>query len=158
MLCICILSHPSDKQAIAEFCTKLMHAYEFRELGELSWYIGIRIVRDRLQRKLWLCQDSYIDKIVSLYKLPVVTLPKTPMATDNLRPNIGQVTQLEIHLYQQKVGSVNDAAVVTRLDIARTTQKLSEFLMNPGPEHAEVADRLIQYLRATQCYALRFGP
>jgi hypothetical protein len=62
---ICILSHPSHKAEATEFRTKLMEAYEFREIGELEWFLGIRIVRDRTQRTLWLCQDSYIDKITT---------------------------------------------------------------------------------------------
>jgi hypothetical protein len=57
------------------------------------------------------------------------------MVNDNLLPFDGQADKQQIHLYQQKVGSANYAAVVTRPDIARTIQKLSEFLVNPGPDY-----------------------
>jgi hypothetical protein len=32
-----------------------------KDLGELKWFLGVRVVRDRPNRKLWLCQDSYIE-------------------------------------------------------------------------------------------------
>ncbi|PQM43552.1 hypothetical protein VC83_09679 [Pseudogymnoascus destructans] len=155
---ICILSHPRHKREAIDFHTKLMEAYEFREIGELNWFLGIRIVRDRTQRKLWMCQDSYIEKIIASYKVTQTRMPRTPMITVELTPYNGQATKQEIHLYQRKIGSVNYAAVVTRPDIARTTQKLAEFLINPGPDHHAAADRLLLYLQGTKNYALQYGP
>lgn len=40
-----------------------------KDLGELKWFLCIRVLRDREARKLWLCQDSYIEKIVNLYRI-----------------------------------------------------------------------------------------
>jgi hypothetical protein len=80
------------------------------------------------------------------------------MIVEPLTPYDGQATQQEIHIYQQKVGSVNYSAVITRPDIARTTQQLSEFLVNPGPSHEKAADRCILYLKSTKYLAIQFGP
>ncbi|KAH7112782.1 hypothetical protein B0J13DRAFT_575355 [Dactylonectria estremocensis] len=30
-----------------------------QDLGDLQWFLGIRVIRDRPGSKLWLCQDSY---------------------------------------------------------------------------------------------------
>jgi hypothetical protein len=40
-----------------------------------TWFLGIRVIRDRTLGKLWLCQDSYIEKITSRYKLQFKMLP-----------------------------------------------------------------------------------
>jgi hypothetical protein len=40
-----------------------------------TWFLGIRVIRDRTLGKLWLCQDSYIEKITSRYKLQFKKLP-----------------------------------------------------------------------------------
>jgi hypothetical protein len=66
---ICVLVHPSEHDAYETFRTLLLREYEMREMGELKWFLGIRILRDRTNRKLWLCQDSYVDKVVSTYGL-----------------------------------------------------------------------------------------
>jgi hypothetical protein len=52
---IVILCHPSNIFAYHEFREKLLDAYKIREMGELKWFLGIRIVRDRALRKIWLC-------------------------------------------------------------------------------------------------------
>jgi hypothetical protein len=57
--------------------------YEFKDLGDLKWFLGVRIIRDRPSRKLWLCQDAYISKIASRFHL---TQSKwaTPITVDEL--------------------------------------------------------------------------
>ena len=47
-------------QAIA-LKTALTEPFDIKDLGELKWFLGVRVVRDRPNRKLWLCQDSYVD-------------------------------------------------------------------------------------------------
>ncbi|KAF2972324.1 hypothetical protein GQX73_g1215 [Xylaria multiplex] len=48
-------------------------------------------------------------------------------------------------LYQQKVGSILYAAVITRPDIAFGASRLVRFNHNPSPEHHKAADRLLSY-------------
>ena len=40
-----------------------MNKYGIQKLGEVGHFLEVRIVRDQSQRKLWLVQDSYIDKM-----------------------------------------------------------------------------------------------
>ena len=133
-----------------------MNAYEMRDIGEMKWFLQIRIVRDRNLRKLWLCQDSYIQKIVSRFHLEN-SIAKTPMATEPLLKYTGQASVFEIRSYQEKVGSCNYDAVITRPDIAYTTQKLSKHLLNPGPQHQKAVDRCLAYLNTTKTLALKYG-
>lgn len=46
---------------LRSFETNLLQRYQVRSLGDLKWFLGIRIQRDRDARKMWLCQDSYIS-------------------------------------------------------------------------------------------------
>jgi hypothetical protein len=79
--------------------TALIQRYKIRDLGELSWFLGIRIIRDRSQRKLWLCQDSYIKKIAATFHLTDRKPPTTPLTVEELIPSDRQVTPQEIYLY-----------------------------------------------------------
>jgi hypothetical protein len=58
-----------------------------RDLGELSWFLGIRIIRDRPHRKLWLCQNTYIKKIANTFYLIDRKPPTTLLALDELVPS-----------------------------------------------------------------------
>jgi hypothetical protein len=52
-------------------------------------------MRDRTARKIWICQDVYIDKIVSKYNLQDRKSPDTPISTDDLVAYKGTATLQE---------------------------------------------------------------
>ena len=144
---------------VDEFQTKLFERFEMRYIGELEWFLGIHISRDRTNHTLSLCQDSYVDKITSKFNVDLTAKgPSTPLPAMQLMKNHGQATPQEIHAYQQRVGSINFAAVITRADIAHAASKLSEFLTNPSKFHMECADRIIAYLGHTKRYSIHFNP
>ena len=41
-----LLYRPEDKAKFMEFKAKLLAIYEIRSLGNLSWFLGIRIIRN----------------------------------------------------------------------------------------------------------------
>lgn len=43
--------------------------FKLRLLGELHYYLGIRIIRDRSRRQLIVVQDAYMDKIATKFNL-----------------------------------------------------------------------------------------
>ena len=138
------------------FESRLFNKYELRALGEAEHFLGIRIVRDRAQRKLWLIQDSYIDKMAGKFNITANKVPKTPLPSIELVPYEGNATAQQIYGYQQRVGSLNYAAVITRPDISKAVSKLSEFLQNPSPLHIAAADRTLEYLVGTKYLAIEF--
>ena len=79
------------------------------------------------------------------------------MATEPLLKYTGQASVFEIRSYQKKVRSCNYSTVITRPDIAYTTQKLSEHLLNPGPQHQKAVDRCLAYLNTTKTLALKYN-
>ena len=155
---ICILCHPSAREHYQQLRTNLMQAYELRELPDMEWFLGIRIVRNRTERKMWLCQDSYLEKIANSFNQTTGVVPKTPLPTEDLVPYEGQATPQEIYAYGQRVGSINYPAVMTRPDVSFAAQKLAEFLTNPGPRHLAAANRTIAYLYGTRKRSIQYSP
>ena len=135
----------------------LFEQYEMRDLRELKWFLGIQVIRDRLKHKIWLYQDSYIEKVAHTFHLTDGKAPPTPMLIDELLPYDGQATPQEIYSYQRKVGSLTYATVISRPDVARTANKLAEFLTNPSPLHQAAADRAICYLFHYKNLALEYS-
>jgi len=133
-----------------------MAKFKLRELGDLKWFLGIRILRDRIHHRIWLCQDSYITKIARTFNL-VHRKARAPLPTNALAKHEGKATPEAIHRYQRKVGSIGYPASITRPDCASALQKLSQYLQNPSPEHEEAADQCIAYLNTTRTYALEYG-
>ena len=78
-----ILYRAGDKEKFKEFESALLVTYEIRSLGNLSWFLGIRIIRS--DDKLYLYQDSYIEKIAEKYSTTIAGPHlKTPLLLDLL--------------------------------------------------------------------------
>ncbi|PHH73665.1 hypothetical protein CDD80_3647 [Ophiocordyceps camponoti-rufipedis] len=135
---------------------------ELKDLGELKWFLGIKIHRDRTLRKLWLSQESYIDKIAARFSHfidgPCHTRhPKQPLSADKLVARTDDASEKEIKLYQRLIGSLLYVAIITRPDVAFATSRLSQHLRNPSPDHINRAFDLLAFLRSTKDLSIVFG-
>lgn len=96
---ILVFYDTATKQPIFEEIEKgLMDAYELRKMEKFESFLNIRITRDRAQRKIWLCQDSYLTKIAECFKintniplsrrpfLPILRLQQRKQATPRFTP------------------------------------------------------------------------
>ena len=52
-----------DTGKINKLKNELSKSFEMKDLGSASQILGIRISRDRTNEKLWLSQESYIEKV-----------------------------------------------------------------------------------------------
>jgi hypothetical protein len=147
---------PQFEYHLTEFKEQLMQKYEMKDLGEAQWFLGIRIIRHRPTRRLWLCQDSYIDKIAGRFHQKDALRVQAPFPVDNLEPYDILAHPMSITGYQQKIGSALYAVINTRPDCARCVSRLSEFMLNPSPAHHHAIDRVIAYLYQTKGYAILF--
>jgi hypothetical protein len=156
---IVVMVHPDHHAEYEDFKKKLYAIYEMRDMGDLKWFLGIRVTRDRLQRRIWLSQDSYIEKICTQYGITLDgrKAPKTPLPSSPLTPYEGTANPHDIHQYQQKVGSTTYCSVITRADNAQATSLLARYNKNPGPDHASAALHNLRYLLGTKYYALEYG-
>jgi hypothetical protein len=148
-----------DRRHTAEvdaFESKLFSKYEMKNLGQIEWFLGIRVSRNRKDRKLWLSQDSYIDKLAAKFNVNADGAKQSPLPVEDLLRYLGTASPQEILLFQQKVGSINFAAMITRADIALAASKLSEHLTNSSPRHLELVSRILGYLLATRTYSICF--
>ncbi|KGO52525.1 hypothetical protein PEX2_081360 [Penicillium expansum] len=155
---IIIVNHPDPtytKKAI-QLDLDIKKQWELREL-DASWFLNIRIIRDRDQKKLWLCQDSYIESMAMKYNLVTARNVGLPLGIEPLVPYDGVATPSQIHGFQAKVGSAQYTTTITRPDAAKATSKVAEFLTNPGPKHINAVDRIIQYLYETRFWAIEYG-
>lgn len=153
---IIIVNHPNFAKQATKLDQDLKKEWEMREL-DATWFLNIRILRDRDQKKLWLCQDSYIESMTNKYNLVTTRKVGSPLGVEPLVPYDGVATPSQIHGYQAKVGSAQYATTISRPDAAKATSKVAEFLTNPGPKHMDAIDRIIQYLYETRYWAIEYG-
>src|SRR6266436_2469008 len=117
-----------DTGAITEAVTEMGNHFKLNTIGELKWFLGIHIFRDRPKRSLWLSQQSYIEKLANEFTAGSKSEkgPPTPMAEEELLPlpTEEEVLEPDRTLYQRKIGSILYAAISTRPDIAFAAARL----------------------------------
>jgi hypothetical protein len=135
-----VLVHPLKLGHKEEFETYLLQIYDLRILGELSWFLGIRVTRDRPSKSIWLIQDSFIDKVACKFNLTSEKgYPDFPIKENFLQPSTEEPNSKRTKLYQQLVGSLAYIATFTRPDISRAHSVLARHLANPGQKHLYAA-------------------
>ncbi|RYP34796.1 hypothetical protein DL768_011035 [Monosporascus sp. mg162] len=154
-----VLGYRKKKEKeVRETITDLKKRFKISELGELKWFLGIHVLRRRIDRSIWLSQKSYIEKVAAQYQIDTSgRVPRTPMDHHELLPFEGKATNKQRELYQKKVGSILFAAISTRPNVAFAASRLSRFNHNPSDVHHEAADRVIRYLYHTRGLSIRYG-
>ncbi|KAI1681242.1 Pol protein [Pyrenophora tritici-repentis] len=153
---IVVLVHPSKTSYKEEFEKRLLQIYDLRILGELSWFLGIRVIRDRPSKSIWLIQDSFINKVASKFNLTSDKgYPDFPIKENVLPPSTEEPNSKRTKIYQQLVGSLAYIATFTRPDVARAHSVLARHLANPGQKHLYAAIHCWRYLIGKRNLALK---
>ena len=139
---------------------QLSEAFDMKDLGQCHYFLGVRIIWDRQNHQVTLCQDAYMRKTLDQFGMlecRAVLTPLDPGASETLVPYQGTASEDQIKLYQSLIGRINYLATQTRCDIAFTASILSRFLINPAPAHIRSAKRVLQYLKGTMIYGIILG-
>ena len=77
----------------------LQAKYTMNILGDLKWFLGIHVLRDRAQKTLWLSQEAYIEKLANQFQVDLTDrLPDTLIGIE-LFPSQETATRALIHLF-----------------------------------------------------------
>jgi reverse transcriptase-like protein/Pol polyprotein len=156
-----VFAYPKKHEEQAKLAKKeLEKTFEITDLGDLKWFLGMHVVRDRASRSIWLSQAAYIDKIADKFKIDVTgRMPDTPMLEGELKPppKGHQASRQSRDEYQRKVGSILFAAISTRPDIAFSASRLARYNQNPDDSHHEAANRVLMYLYSKRNLCIRYG-
>jgi hypothetical protein len=102
----------------------------------------------RPQKKIWLMQDSFIDKVAAKYNIAQrsTTYPAVPLVDGKIGISTEEPDDKRTKLYQELVGSLAYISTYTRPDVAQTHSELSRCLQNPGQKHISAAYHTWKYL------------
>ena len=133
--------------------------FKMKDEGPCVWFCGIRVVRDRPNRKIHLVQDAYIDKVLRQFGMENCKPKANPMdpgSLDSMVNNTEKATEDDIKQYQSVIGSLMYAMIQTRPDLAFTVSVLSRFAANPSRAHIRAAYKTLQYLKGTKYLGITF--
>ena len=153
-----IISHDSSK--IDKFKRELSKSFAMKDLGLVKQVLGMKISRDRKNRKLWLSQESYIEKVLERFNMSKAKAVCSLLAS-HLKLSSKQCPTSEKDMskvpFASNVGSLMYAMVCTRPDIAHVVRVVSRFLTNLRKEHWEPMKWILRYLSGTSRVCLCFS-
>jgi hypothetical protein len=152
---IVVLVHPNKVPIHSQFEKDLLAEFEFRLMGQLSWFLGIRVIRDRQAGLTWLLQDAHINKINTKFDIMKgnTTYPSTPLPDHLPAPLIGPVHPTVEKEYQQLVGQLAYISIQTRGDTSKAHSWLSGHLTRASSAHVVAARHVWKFLVGSMNYA-----
>ncbi|KAG7593974.1 Ribonuclease H-like superfamily [Arabidopsis thaliana x Arabidopsis arenosa] len=141
-------------QAITRVTDLLASKFSLKDLGELSYFLGMEATRT--SAGLHLTQTKYITDILRKTKMADAKPVSTPMAsTERLSRFSGDILP-DGSEYRATVGSLQYLCL-TRPDIVFAVNKLSKFMHQPTTAHWEAVKRVLRYLIGTADKGLFFS-
>ena len=131
----------------------LKDRFTVKDLGPATVFIGLRIIRDRTRRLIYVDQSHYCRHILDLYRLSDCNPCLIPMnPSDHLLTRAKPeecLSASEKTTYQAIIGSLGYLMNCGRPDLAFPVNKLAQFASCPAERHLVAAKRILRYLRGT---------
>lgn len=153
----------SNNRELLDWVKGMLHKqYDMKDIGQLTFVLGVQLLRDRPHRTLVLHQTKYIDETLRRFNLQDAKPVSTPGSVgfklsaqqcpqdDHEREVMNQIP------YRHAVGCLNYISCWTRPDIQHSVSAVSQYLENPGPEHGMAVKRILRYLKGTPTFGLCF--
>jgi transposase InsO family protein len=136
---------------------ELMAAFEARDLGEISQFLGMKIERDRANKQIKISQALMTAELIARYGLEEANPRAIPLSPSvRLAQGEGSFLDKTAYSYSQLVGSLMYLSVCTRPDISFAVGVLARFMANPTTVHWQAAKGVLRYLAGTVDYGICF--
>ncbi|XP_060672767.1 uncharacterized mitochondrial protein AtMg00810-like [Ziziphus jujuba] len=141
-----ILISGSDSSAITRFIAQLNSLFSLKDLGPLSFSLGIKVYGN--STGLYLSQAKYIRELLAKTSMLECKTSPTPASTSvQLGKDIGASFSDKL-LYRSTIGTLQ-YLLLTRPDLAFIINKLSQFMQAPTEVHWAACKCVLHYLKGT---------
>ena len=154
----------NNMPALKRVKEQLKKHYKMHDLGPIACILGIEIIRDRANRKMYLSQRKHIKDVLDRFQManarPVTTplAKSSPLTKEDCPQSSEELEYMKSVPYLSAVGSLMYLSVGTRPDISFAVGALSRFNANPGRAHWKQVQHVFKYLAATKDLMLCYGP
>ena len=132
--------------------------FDLTDNGDLEWYLGFHVKRDRKNKITSLTQTQHITNLLKKFGMNEAKPEATPMPPKTklrARKDKCQDSKL-IKKYQQLVGGLIYLTTTLRVDLTHAVNDLARHMSNPTQEHFDAGLRVLRYLAGTRDMGLTF--
>ncbi|KAK9065217.1 hypothetical protein SSX86_016600 [Deinandra increscens subsp. villosa] len=143
----------NQEAAINSFIQRLHDEFAIKDLGELSYFLGLEVTSH--DSGIFLSQSKYAKDILDRAKMLDAKPMATPLASDVVFTTTGQPFD-DPTLYRSLVGALQ-YLTITRPDISYAVNQVSQFLQQPTVIHYQHVKRILRYIKGTLDFGLTFS-
>ncbi|GMF56102.1 unnamed protein product [Phytophthora fragariaefolia] len=133
----------------------LQTKYGVKDLGNVQWFLGIRITMDTTRGITTMNQTQYASEVLGRFEMAECRPRKTPLDKGTILyiraeadDNAAQAT------YRQAVGALLYLARVTRPAIAFAVNQVAAHASYPSQEHRIAVENILRYVKGTKEWGL----
>jgi hypothetical protein len=134
----------------------LRSAFDVKDLGDLSYILGIQVKYTENGNGVSIHQEKYLKEILEGCGMLNCKPTSTPLVPNCQLPKYNTSQDVDVTTYRSLVGKLNYAMISTRPDLAFAIGLLSRHLQFPGKEHWQALKHLLRYVKGTMELGLRY--
>lgn len=144
-----------DESEINVVYNQLKNHFEMTDLGDLSYFLGMEVIRD--VRGYSISLEGYINRTIDKFGLRNAKEAKTPMETGYVKEEDRSNVFSDSTAYRSLVGALLYISVCARPDIAVSASILGRKVSAPTEADWVAAKRVLRYLKATKGWQLQYN-
>ncbi|RVW98057.1 Retrovirus-related Pol polyprotein from transposon TNT 1-94 [Vitis vinifera] len=145
----------SSPVLIQQLIHKLHSLFALRDLGQLSYFLGIEVAYDG--GSMHLSQSKYITNLLQRTSMLDSKAAATPGTVGLSLSQFDGDLMDDVTMYRSVVGALQ-YATLTRSDIAFSVNKACQFMHRPTSTHWSSVKRILRYLKGTTTHGLLLQP
>ena len=145
----------SSPVLIQQLIHKLHSLFALRDLGQLSYFLGIEVAYDG--GSMHLSQSKYITNLLQRTSMLDSKAAATPGTVGLSLSQFDGDLMDDVTMYRSVVGALQ-YATLTRPDIAFSVNKACQFMHRPTSTHWSSVKRILRYLKGTTTHGLFLQP
>ncbi|KAK3888840.1 hypothetical protein Pcinc_007106 [Petrolisthes cinctipes] len=129
----------------------LASQFKLKDLGELQYFLGVKVVQNTVKGQIWIGQPLYIENILKKFGMEDSKPVETPVDPNQKVCKVtDECTIFDKEQYQSAVGSLLYLSVKTRPDIAYAVNSVTRYSTKPTSQHWKAVKRIMRYLKGTR--------
>ena len=134
---------------ISNLKKQLGNRFCIRDIGPISWYLDMEIIRDRPNRTFYINQSAFTQKMLEDLEIEDCKSAKVSMDSeielvkDVYQGQVYHATKEQIEEYQLLISLLLRLAYMTRLDISFLVRKYSQYASNPTLTHDAALKKIV---------------
>ena len=152
-----VLAGKSDKR-MTEVKEQLAEHFQVKDMGELHYFLGVKIVQDKESGEVSIGQPAYTTTVLQKFGMEHAKPVNTPVdSSTKLMKATDEDECVDQKLYTSAVGSLLYLSSATRPDITYAVSNVAKYCAEPTKQHWLAVKRIMRYLKGTLNYGLLYS-